>query len=238
MDRELRAQLIDDASAPYWSAGRWAYHFARGKLGGDPYFSAVLEGGLVPRSARYLDLGCGQGLLAAWLLAAAKRYSRGEWGAADAPPHVRSYRGIELLPKVAQRGWTGLKAHGDRAVLEVGDMARAVLGEADVVSMMDVIHYLVPAEQEALLRRVRAALAPTGVLLLRVGDAAGGIPFRVSQVTDRTVTLFLGGEIPRMYCRRFGEWQTLLESLAFSINKVMPMGGVGFANVLIVATAQ
>ncbi len=235
MDRKLRAQLIQDAAAPYRPAGRWAFHFALGKLAGDPYFTAILEDGIVPRSARYLDLGCGQGLLAAWLLAAGERHARGEWTPALPPPQLRSYRGIELLPQVTARGRTGLAAHRNRVVLEVGDMARAALGEVDVVSMMDVIHYLVPADQEALLRRVRTALAAEGVLLLRIGDAGGGLPFRISQVTDRTVTLFLGGAIPRMYCRPFGQWQALLESLGFSVRKVLPMGGVGFANILIVA---
>jgi SAM-dependent methyltransferase len=64
------ASLIDAASAPYRAAGRFAWHFARGKLRGDPVFAALLAQGLLAGRARVLDLGCGQGLLAAWLLAA------------------------------------------------------------------------------------------------------------------------------------------------------------------------
>jgi SAM-dependent methyltransferase len=60
--------LLDGASAPYRSAGRFAWYFARGKLNGDPAFLGLLERGLIPDDARILDLGCGQGLLAAWLL--------------------------------------------------------------------------------------------------------------------------------------------------------------------------
>jgi 2-polyprenyl-3-methyl-5-hydroxy-6-metoxy-1,4-benzoquinol methylase len=62
--------LLDAACEPYRNAGRFAYYFARGKLRGDPVYRAILESGLLLGRARVLDLGCGQGLLAAWLRAA------------------------------------------------------------------------------------------------------------------------------------------------------------------------
>ncbi|MBP8265445.1 MAG: methyltransferase type 11, partial [Zoogloea sp.] len=65
-------QIATEAAAAYRRAGPWAYRFALGKLSGDPLFAALLAPGLLPARARYLDLGCGQGLLAAWLLAAAR----------------------------------------------------------------------------------------------------------------------------------------------------------------------
>ena len=34
--RTLRQHLVNLASQPYRAAGRFAYHFARGKLGNDP----------------------------------------------------------------------------------------------------------------------------------------------------------------------------------------------------------
>src|SRR5262249_53534098 len=63
--RTVRA-LVAAAALRYRAAGRFAYYFARGKLAGDPAFRAVLERGLVADGA-VLDIGCGQGLLAAWL---------------------------------------------------------------------------------------------------------------------------------------------------------------------------
>ena len=59
--------LIDRASEPYRGAGAFAYNFARGKLRSDPVFCALLERGLLLGRGHILDLGCGQGLLAAWL---------------------------------------------------------------------------------------------------------------------------------------------------------------------------
>ena len=54
----LQRRLVHRASAPYRPAGPWAWRFARGKLGGDPLFAALLGPGLLPASGRYLDLGC------------------------------------------------------------------------------------------------------------------------------------------------------------------------------------
>jgi hypothetical protein len=63
------AALVDAASAPYRATDLFAYYRARGKLRGDPAFTGILREGLLVGSERILDLGCGQGLLAAWMSA-------------------------------------------------------------------------------------------------------------------------------------------------------------------------
>ncbi|MDQ2927836.1 MAG: methyltransferase type 11, partial [Pseudomonadota bacterium] len=63
--------LVETASAPYARGGRFALHFARGKLRWDPVFHHLIGRGLVGPSSRVLDIGCGQGLLASLLAAAA-----------------------------------------------------------------------------------------------------------------------------------------------------------------------
>ena len=52
--------IVDAASAPYRIAGRFAWRFARGKLGHDPVFRHVLIQGLIAPRAPVLDIGCGQ----------------------------------------------------------------------------------------------------------------------------------------------------------------------------------
>ena len=84
--------LIDRASEPYRNAGLFAYNFARGKLGGDPVFRAVLERGLLVGRGHILDLGCGQGLLAAWLRAAQLCYQSGAWPQGWPPAPTRKHR--------------------------------------------------------------------------------------------------------------------------------------------------
>ena len=75
----VRRRLVERASARYRPAGKFAYHFARGKLGGDPLFLGILELGVLRGDLRILDLGCGQGLLGAWLLSARQLYDADDW---------------------------------------------------------------------------------------------------------------------------------------------------------------
>ena len=89
--------LLNSASAYYRRAGRFAWHFARGKLKGDPVFRAILEHGLLADRARLLDLGAGQGLLAAWLLAARSCQASAQDGAW--PPHWPAPPAVAGLPR-------------------------------------------------------------------------------------------------------------------------------------------
>lgn len=213
------ARLVDRATQPYRAAGRFAYRFARGKLSGDPVFRHLLENALIPVGARVLDLGCGQGLLAA-LLATARA------------PRVLDYRGIELMPRDVERARMALGAH---CGVELGDVRNAALGTADVAVILDVLHYLPRADQDGLLARVRASLAPAGVLLLRVGDASAGLPFQVTLAVDRAVTLARGHGLARFHCRSVAQWGACLEALGFTVSAAPMSRGTPFANVLLVA---
>lgn len=91
--------LSDEASQPFRQSGRFAYHYARGKLSSDPIFRSILQRGLFPAQGRYLDLGCGQGCLFAYLLSARRLYEQGQWPADWAPaPLALAMRGVELMP--------------------------------------------------------------------------------------------------------------------------------------------
>ncbi len=230
----LIRQLATAAAAAYRPAGRWAWHFARGKLGGDPLFAALLAPGLLPRRGRYLDLGCGQGLLAAWLLAAGRRHAAGSWPAqVPPPPALAGYHGVELLDAAVRRGRIAL-AGADHVSLAGGDMTAAPLPPADVVTLIDVLHYIPPDAQRALLARIRASLAPDARLLLRVGDASAGLAYRLSRLTDSLVVVAHGGRWPQLHGRRLADWLGLLLALGYRC-ETHPMGGAGFANTLIVA---
>jgi SAM-dependent methyltransferase len=236
----LPAALLQQATAPYRPVGRFAWHFARGKLRADPVFAALLRLGLIPSGARVLDIGCGQGLLAA-LLGSLDGRSPAEaaWPAGWAPPptHTRVH-GIELMPRDVQRAQAALAHLGTRARFTLGDMRQTPFDGADVAVILDVLHYVDYAAQEDVLQRVRAALAPAGTLLLRVGDAAAGLPFRISNWVDAVVTWARGHRLPRLYCRPLAAWQQTLQALGFAV-QAMPMhAGTPFANVLLVARLQ
>lgn len=226
-------RLLDEATRPYRRAGRFAWHFARGKLGGDPVFRALLERGLIGDNARVLDLGCGQGLLASWLLSARRLHESGQWPCGwPAAPRLAAMRGIELMARDVDRARMALNGS---AVIVLGDICDTPFGEVDAIVILDVLHYVdLPAQQDVL-RRCRDALSADGVLLLRIGDAAGGLPFRISNWVDHLVTFARGHRLSRFTCRSVAQWCDALSALGFRVD-AMPMSrGTPFANVLLVA---
>jgi len=230
----VRTALVELASLPYRRAGRFAYHFARGKLRGDPVFRALLERGLLHGRAHILDLGCGQGLLTAWLRAAAHCHERGIWPRGwPAPPRARTIRGMELSAREVARARCAL---GAECEVERADIRGTAFGRADAVVLLDVLHYMSPESQRDVLERVRAALPQHGLLLLRVGDAEGGVRFRLSRWGDQLVALLRGRGLLRLHCRSIGEWRELLRECHFDCT-AQPMSGGTFTNVLLIAHA-
>ena len=227
-----KKQLVVLAAAPYRSAGRFAWHFARGKLGGDPVFLEILHHSLIASNSQILDLGCGQGLLAAWLHAAQALCANGDWPENWPPAPVQlSIRGIELMPRDVQRG----KSAMDRgATIEQGDIRTAEFGQADVVVILDVLHYMDYAAQDDVLRRVRAVLPVHGTLLMRIGNADGGWRFRLSNCMDSLVAAARGHGMVRLYGRSLGQWRKALEELGFAVEPIPMSQGTPFANVLLV----
>jgi SAM-dependent methyltransferase len=228
-----RRALIDAAAGPYRAAGPFAWHFARGKLRGDPAFTALLANGWIPSHARVLDLGCGQGLLAAWLRAAAQLEADGLWPPQwPAAPRAVQVRGVELMPREVRRARAAL---GEGVAITCADIRSAEFDSADVVVMLDVLHYLDFDAQDAVLARVHAALQPRGLLLLRVGNASAGLAFRLSTWVDRAAAWTRGYRIGRLYCRSLAEWRAALERLGLSVEAVPMSQGTPFANMLLVA---
>jgi SAM-dependent methyltransferase len=110
------------------------------------------------------------------------------------------------------------------------------LSPADAIVILDVLHYMDYAAQVDLLRRVRAALAPGGILVMRVGDADGGLPFRFSAWMDTVVLLLRGHGWSRLYCRTITAWRALLSDIGFNTTAVPMSAGTPFANVMLIAT--
>lgn len=245
--KTLLSALLDRACAPYRPAGQFAWRFARGKLGGDPAFRALLQRGLIPDNARVLDLGCGQGLLASWLLAARQQCEESirvqpfpnaptwpdHWPPA---PRIRDFHGIELMPRDVERAQAALSGQRPVPRLTLGDIRDVPFDTCDAVVILDVLHYIDIAAQDAVLTRVRDALAPGGVLLLRVGDASAGLPFKISNWVDHVVTFVRGHRLPQLHCRKLSDWQSALLRLGFRVDADIPLSqGTPFANVLLVA---
>ena len=215
-DAAFRA-LARSAASRYPANDRFAYHFANGKLTGDPVFAHLLASPLVPAGRRILDLGCGQGLLAALLEAAGRPPAR--------------YRGIDLR----QRDIARARAAVPQGEWVAGDIRSAEFPPSDLVVILDVLHYLSADEQRSVLERVCQALGAGGTLLLRVADANGSLRFRYTLFVDHLVTALREWSWPALHARPLDDWRALLESLGFAVTTQPMSHGTLFANVLCVA---
>jgi SAM-dependent methyltransferase len=233
MNTKFSSALATRAAARYRAAGRMAWGWALGKLHHDPVFMGVLQHSLIRDQESVLDLGCGQGLLAAWLLNASEQYAAGKIGDAPfTPPCALEFHGIELFPEDVKRARAAL---GNRADIRHGDICEEDFGAADVIVILDVLHYMDYSAQEDVLRRAFSALRPGGRLLLRVGDADAGRGFRWSNWVDKAVVFARSHSLCELWCRPMKEWIGVLEAIGFAV-KPLPMSeGTGFANVLLVA---
>jgi SAM-dependent methyltransferase len=233
------SMLAAHASRLYRPAGRFAWLFARAKLRFDPVYSTVLAAGLIPDGARILDLGCGQGLLGAWLMAAQLCRGAGWPRHWPAPPHPLLLHGIERSAAEVARARLALaQPNAWPMQIELGDIRQKMPCGADaydVAVLFDVLHYLDLDAQEAVLRRVHAILAPGGKMVLRVGDASAGRRARYSRTVDRIVQLMRMHCATPLNCRSFDAWLTLLSRLGFIVREVPLPADAHGANRLLVA---
>lgn len=152
--------------ARYLPTGKFYAGFARGKTTMDPAFWAAWE--RLPREGLVLDVGCGEGLLGAFLRECGSGVEL--WGVDIDPAR------LGRAQATAAPGWS----------FRVGDVRTVALpsGAAAVVCL-DVLHYLSPPEQEALLTKMVAALRPGGVLLVRDPEPGRGLASVWTAMTER-----------------------------------------------------
>lgn len=233
----LVGQLLDAASRPYAAAGRYAWHFARGKLRFDPVFLGLLRRGLLPDRGRLLDLGCGQGLLLSLLLAARDEHAAGRWPPGwPAPPRRLELSGIDSHPGRVRAARAAL---GARACVEQRDLrAQSFSQSCSAVVILDVLLYLRHDEQERLLDAAAQALEPNGMLLMREADARDGLAFRLTQFSAWLDSAARGRFREPMGWRSASRWVEALAKRGFAV-ETMPMSeGTPYANVLFVGRKE
>ena len=259
---DVFVDLVRRASDRYVNMSITAWEFARGKLRNDPVYRAAVyedllvrrparrsawreggsfsEGGLTPppagvagRSTVLLDIGCGQGLMLALLAEARRDVRAGSW-VGSPPPAFDTMIGIETRPRVAAFARVALQSEADIDTLDARD---GELPSADVILLFDVLHLMSGTDQEQLLRTVKAALRPGGVVVIREADAGAGWRFGVVRVGNRIKALAVGEWQQTFHFRSAAEWTSCLARLGFSAD-VRQMGrGTPFGNVLFRAEA-
>lgn len=129
---------------------RFLHGYAKGKAGWDPAYPAVAE--ILSKSPHpVLDIGCGVGLLAAYLRESGCR---------------QPLLGIE--PDAAKVAMAAARVASAYPALEfrTGDARSLPEFSGDVV-MLDVLHYMDPAAQLAVLQQIAPRIAPGGCALIR-----------------------------------------------------------------------
>jgi len=225
------AALREEAARRYLDTGMLQWEFVRGKLRHDPLYFNLLRRGLLPSGGLLLDLGCGRGIVFSLLLAAWEIETRGLYPEGwEPPPRDLTFHGIEGRPKIAAIAREALAGEAD---IEAADLRTAALPNAKAILLLDVLHYLPAADQEALLARAAAALAAGGVLLLRDADAAAGWRFAATRLQERLSALARGHWRQRFHYRSAAEWAELMARLGLAVD-AQPMGmGTPYANVLL-----
>ncbi len=165
------ATIHEDACARVASlfTSRWLRHYVGSKLRSDPAFSLAYE---LVRDAEtpILDLGCGVGLLAFYLRERGlKQPITGIDIDARKISHAQS--------AAQQRGYEGLEFIAQ-------DVSRELPFFSGSIVLFDLLHYLAPREQQPLLQRLAARVAPGALLLLRDCPRDGSVRFRATYAAE------------------------------------------------------
>jgi SAM-dependent methyltransferase/uncharacterized protein (DUF2062 family) len=139
--------------------------FVRWKTRLDRLFEILLSSDL--GSGPVVDLGCGHGIALAL--------------AAFRDP-ARPLRGCDL--DAARARAAGIALAGLDASVQVADVREYSIPESGLILIIDVLQYLDPADQRALLERCAASLRPGGILIVREPDTAGGWRWRLTRALD------------------------------------------------------
>ncbi len=190
--------------------------YATWKVRLDPVYPLVLEQ-LAGRKA-LVDLGAGMGILAALALGRERGLT---------------VHAVEWDARKAAVGRT-LLADEPRFRMEEGDARKVALGRPDALTLLDVLHYVEPAEQREWLARCADALTPGGVLIVRELDS-GKKKGNLAEKIDALAVRWGWNKGALVKAWSISEMTALLEGKGFTV-AVRPAGkGMFKANALVVA---
>jgi SAM-dependent methyltransferase len=148
----------------------WHRSYVKSKLRTDPLYSGVfgeLQGAELP----LLDLGCGLGLLAFYLRERGLEFP---------------VLGIDYDPrKIEDAARLAAKHYADRALeFRVGDAREGIPDFEGNVTILDILQFFTPEEQDRLLVNAASCVRVGGKLVIRSALRKRGWRFRVTQAGD------------------------------------------------------
>ena len=220
--------LADAVAWRYRAQGFALRRQVRAQLLRDPFYRLLISSDWLPAEGRVLDLGCGQGVFLA-LVASAKAMGMAGSGKRGSPCGLTGIESSPCQAECARQALAGL------AEIITGDVRDIALPSCQTALLQEVLLYLAPEEQDSLLNRLVAALAPGGIIILREPDA-GNFGRRVlTRLAATAVIPFRGERKKRPFPRSAEEWAKHLESLGLKA-KIQPIeGGHWLSKALILA---
>ena len=227
--RDALQRQLDELNTPatvrrkirrlYRYQGQFVEQFVHWKLKRDPMFLQL--DAIVPRTGFILDLGCGYGLAAHWLLCATDQ---------------RQVLGVDYDEDKIRVAGRSAPGHA-RLRFEVQNILEWDYPPCDAVLLLDVLHYWQPARQAEVLGKARAALRPGGLLILREAARSDGEGHRWVDRWERfAVRIGHNKTEEGLHFRSREELEQELRTAGFSRVELRPAAGRG-SNVLLVATA-
>jgi len=168
-DRASAAHIARAFGPARWYGSRWHYYYAMAKLGSDPLYPGVIDA-LRGTDAPLLDLGCGIGLLAHALRASGL---------------ALPYRGVDNdAGKIAQAQRAAGNAGLRDTAFDVIDLATGLPAHRGSVAILDVLQFVPPQAQGAILDAAIAMLTPGAKLVIRTGLDDGNHRARITRGID------------------------------------------------------
>jgi uncharacterized protein (DUF2062 family) len=212
--RSPMAEAIDRVATRFASGRRSTFYYVRSKLASDPVATSIAA---LPDLGEVVDAGCGRGQLALLLLEAKRATAvRGfDWDAQK----------IDDARAAASRDLA--------ATFEQGDLRTRPIDPCDTVLLVDVLHYIDDAAQDALL--ARAATAARRRVIVRELDPDRGWRSTVTRWQERITTSARYNRGERVRPRSIDAIRAVLEPRGFRVSVTPCWGKTPFSNVLVVA---
>jgi uncharacterized protein (DUF2062 family)/trans-aconitate methyltransferase len=199
----------------YAAGRRAAYHYARGKMLGDPVVERVFQIAAAEPLGEVVDIGSGRGQLGILLLESggATKVTGFDWDADKVRDATRASEGLA-------------------ASYEGGDLRTRAIAPCDAALLVDVLHYLKDDEQDDVL--ARAARAARKSVIVRELDPDRGWRSAMTRAQEAITTSLGYNRGARVRVRPVACIVGVLEAEGFDVTVEPCWRGTPFANVLVV----
>jgi 2-polyprenyl-3-methyl-5-hydroxy-6-metoxy-1,4-benzoquinol methylase len=148
---------------------RWLRNYVRGKLRRDRIYHTAYEL-LRSSDAPILDVGCGVGLLAFYLRERGCR---------------QAVLGLDVDVRKIRYGAKIAVGHYRDVNLRFHDVAKTIPDFSGNVALFDVLHYLPPARQTALLTHLADLIEPGGLLIIRDSPREARLRYWITWLAEK-----------------------------------------------------